>query len=510
MISGVNKNLIITEHQYNTQDFLDSNAYWNQKHHDKPTVIHDSLTWMLGSYDRMTSLVTLEGQYGVNNIGKKVLPVESDGQYEYPIIGDIHVPFEVAETPASLIPNALGIGNNKFKVKFKTNGIKATNVLHTPNGVIVRTEGEGVKVGNNFEYTFQIMGSNDLASVPPEDVKAGALWTCVGSATSDERSYGSGVNTVSPGKIRNQIGYLQMTMRWGNAENLKRVIKWKYNVDGKEIENWMSWYIFHFEKEWMRQCEYMYWYSRYNRNPVTNLIQNKDTTNGEFLPMGAGLLEQIGNKSTYAPGTLTADYLLNKMTAAFSGQYDNANTSMTLYTGDGGYREFNQMVERYYGSRAQKLNIQTESSHFLSGNDYKLAVGGYFNEIMLIDGYVIKIKKSEIFNHGSVAKNSKRHPVTHLPMESYRMVFIDDSSYDGSPNINFVSRGTEGYTHSFGLGHTDAPADLKVYNKSGSIYDSLAPQRSSEDTSGYYTRKKSLGINLRRPNKCFMLEAVMA
>ena len=45
-----------------------------------------------------------------------------------------------------------------------------------------------------------------------------------------------------------------------------------------------------------------------------------------------------------------------------------------------------------------------------------------------------------MFDHGPVAQASKVHPDTGYSLESYRMVFVDQSNYDGQNNLQMINR----------------------------------------------------------------------
>jgi hypothetical protein len=508
MVNGVNPDLVVREGMYSSTQHRDSEAFWAEKAGTKVGKLTDTITWMLGSYDKIHPLMSLEGYYGVKGIkARTVLSAETDGQYEYPVMTNLWYANEVAETNASLIPKDLGLAQAPFKVKFKRSQFKRGQIVITPNLIMARVESDPIKRGDNFEYEFQLCGNKSEAYMPATEVVAGTLWINIFNATSFERSYGSGSDVVYPAKVRNQVGYVQKTMTWGNKANLDRVMDFTFNVGGEQVSKWMSWYVWNFEKDWMSECEHAYWYSRFNRNTTTNTVTMKDFKTGESIPMGSGLIEQIQNTSTYT--TLTAEMLLNKLTQAYQGQYDTGNMELTLYTGRGGIREFDRMVRTEYGAKSTQLNISTDSDKFLAGSGRELVSMGFFNEIHLIDGYKVKVKYNPLFDYGKVAQISPKHPTSGLPLESYRMVFVDDASHDGLPNIQYMNHVQEGYYHAWGGGLTDCPKDLNIA-LNGSIADAKAPQRSSETGEGFYTRWKSVGINLRRPNRCFMLEQVMA
>ena len=82
----------------------------------------------------------------------------------------------------------------------------------------------------------------------------------------------------------------------------------------------------------------------------------------------------------------------------------------------------------------------TDPSAFMSGGSSALQFGGFFTSYKHIDGHVITVRHLPLFDHGARALNSPKHPVSGLPLESYRMIFLDMSSYDGQKNVQMISR----------------------------------------------------------------------
>ena len=87
------------------------------------------------------------------------------------------------------------------------------------------------------------------------------------------------------------------------------------------------------------------------------------------------------------------------------------------------------------------------------------------------------------------------------------MVFIDDTEYDGQPNIQLVHQ--EGRKSMSGIipGMTPMPKSLQIlggFNLSANQIQLLATE---VDKSSYH-RFKSLGVQILRANKCFDLQCV--
>ena len=253
----------------------------------------------------------------------------------------------------------------------------------------------------------------------------------------------------------------------------------------------------------MADCEHFYWYSRYNRQ-VNGTIDLKDLYTGKVVPTGSGLIEQIGNKSTYSK--MTYNTLSNKIGDALFGQNDVNNMSITLMTGTGGLREIDRAMKEAGATFLSGLGAGNIADKFVTGSGRNLMLGGYFDGFYHIDGYVVKVKKAPIFDIGRVAMKSPLHPESGLPLESYRMIFLDDNDVDGSPNIQHVAQKGRAYIDGMMPGLTPTPrsVNMVVGNSGGAANKILS---TDQDKSSYF-RMKTAGIQMLRANRSFDLQCV--
>src|SRR5690606_16737502 len=137
-----------------------------------------------------------------------------------------------------------------------------------------------------------------------------------------------------------------------------------------------------------------------------------------------------------------------------------------------------------------------------------LALTGFFNTMYHIDGYVIKLKHNQIFDYGRRAVKSPLHPETGYPLESYRMVFVDDGMFDGEPNLQMVAEKGRRFLHGVVPGLTPMPSQYRILAGVGNIgQGDLSILASDVDASSYH-RFASCGVQLRRGNTSLHLECV--
>ena len=352
---------------------------------------------------------------------------------------------------------------------------------------------------------LQLNAVSDKTVIPASEVQAGVLWCDLNTFNAESESRGTEFKRVAPGKYKNQMSVIRMSHQWaGNSAN--RVMSIAIDAEGKEpMRLWMDFEQYQFERAWLEEVEHMFWYSRYNRL-ANGTIPLKDYITGKVIPTGAGLFEQINNYSTYT--RLTYAFLQNVVANAFFGQSDTDGMSITLFTGRGGMREFDRAMKEA-GTIANLFaqgggNI---ADKFVKGDsNYDLVSTGFFNAMYHIDGYYIKVKHNPIFDYGRRAVKSPLHPETGFPLESYRMVFIDDGMFDGEPNLQFVAEKGRRMLHGVVTGLTPVPKQYKIIQGIQNLSSGDLSLLSSDIDAASYHRLATGGVNLRRGNTSLHLE----
>lgn len=493
----------VQEQIFDPKSMLDEQNFYNQRQ-GRPSDLTRKLTYILGDYTKQYPLATMtSGSVGYNKTLKGTQQELDDIQYTYPVMGSDTKVSVVAETfyQAGDKP---GIGNQAFFIDFDDNWIKRFFVIQSEHGIQAWVSEDAVKYGNKWRYTCYLSSAGPDDYCPLSELQAGTRWIDLFTAVPESESRSTESKMVAPGSYKNQMGIIRAGMSWaGNAANKVMNITVKGGTSGRETSVWMDLFMWQFEKEWLSQCEHQYWYSRYNRL-ANGTIPLKDILTGKVIPMGSGLLEQITNKSTYS--TLTYQGLQNKIGDALFGQPDADNMTITLMTGKGGMRAIDTAMKREGVKFLTTFGGGDIASKFVTGTGNDLMLGGFFTGFYHIDGYTIKVKYNPLFDHGKVAKASPRHPETGYPLESYRMVFIDDNDYDGQPNLRVVSQ--TGRTMLDGVVKGMAPIPKSLQIKGGGDPNLNSALLSTEVDKSSYTRLSTQGIQLLRANRCFDMQCV--
>jgi len=490
---------------FDAKSMIDENNFYAARH-GEPAELTMKLTWLLGDSTKsfplamatMGDIVSADGGFKKTNNKVKEL---DDIQFTWPVMSRLNKASVIAVTNSTA---NLGQGLTPFNLTFTDNWIKRNYMIESPLGIQCYVIGDPVKVSEGYQYTLVLNAVSDKVIVPASETVAGALWCDLNTFNAESESRGTEFKRVAPGKYKNQMSVIRMSHAWaGNSAN--RVMSITVEHEGKSMKLWMDFEQYQFERAWLEEVEHMFWYSRYNRK-TDGTIPLKDYITGKVIPTGAGLLEQINNYSTYT--RLTYAFLQNVVANAFFGQSDTDGMSITLHTGRGGMREFDRAMKE--AGTIQNLLAQgggNIADKFVKGDgNYDLVSTGFFNAMYHIDGYYIKVKHNPIFDYGRRAVKSPLHPETGFPLESYRMVFIDDGMFDGEPNLQFVCEKGRRMLHGVVTGLTPVPKQYRIIQGIQNLSSGDLALLSSDIDSASYHRLATGGVNLRRGNTSLHLE----
>lgn len=407
---------------YNDQQMTDSNSLANALM-EKPAELSPIITHLAGKEDRRFPLTMLTE--GVGN-------TKSIDRYEYEYRVKTH---EVNVRPV-VANTGTGTGGAPFTLSFPDKWFVFPYTLISENGTQARIMSQPTQVGSNWEYTLQLIDPDPAANLVASEVAAGALWAQLYANVGLDFSRGNASNWSTPGLVRNKIGTIRKSYHFaGNAKDYVAEFSLP-TKGGKTTKLWMDYEEYQHMLKFKEECELLYWYGEktYDNNGVTAM---KDE-NGQPVITGPGLLQQIINKDTYS--TLTESKIKNVIGDLFYGMTDATQKQITLYTGVGGAREFDEALKSHFSTGgAGNWKIGGEN-RFITGSGRSLGMSGYFTSYEHIDGHTVNVVKVPMFDHGPVAQARAKHPVTGYSMESYRMVFVDQSNYDGQANVQMINK----------------------------------------------------------------------
>jgi len=416
-------NISVQKNYYNDAQMTDMNSLSNALL-ARPTELSPIITHLAGKDDKRFPLSFLtEGVGNVKSIDRL--------EYEY------RVKTHTLKTRPLAVTNGggnLGLSGGTFNLIFPDKHFVFPYVLINSAGEQVRIMGEPVANGGNWSYPCQLVNP-DLTATLSTGFTIGDLWAKMYAPVGVDFSRGNASNWETPGKVRNKLTTIRKSYHMsGNAKDFVAEFTLP-TKGGKTTKLWMDYEEYTHMLNFKEECEMYYWYGQKTYDAAGQTLMNDE--NGQPVMIGPGLLEQIINKDTYS--TLTESKIKNIIGDLFYGMTDAAKKQVTLYTGTGGAREFDEALKSHFGGAANSWKVGG-TDRFITGSGRSLGLSGYFTTYEHVDGHTVNVVKLPLFDHGPVAQARDKHPVTGYSMESYRMVFVDQSNYDGQNNLSMLSK----------------------------------------------------------------------
>lgn len=369
-----------------------------------------------------------------------------NSQYKWFLMGDLTHPVTITAdaTPATNI----GINFTPFSITVSEPYFAEGDVVQFKSGVQARIQDNGKPLGGpegDHTYSCVIVSASSTDTVPATDVEAGALVVFYYTAF-EEGSEGGSSKRAFPMSFENQL----TTSRWtwsmtGSAATDVMVLQMKTDK-GNTYNLWMHYEEFIQTKLWMQQSEYLRWYGKYNRTTQGEVML--PGKNGRPVLVGAGVLDQIAgsHERTYSLESANEDLFREFLIDIQIASKEAENKKIMMFTGSGGMNVFHKAMKE-----AQQA-AQIVDTHFVSKTTLGLKFGENFVTYKGLHGTELTVVYNPLFDDRN--KHPYLHPKTGLPYESYRMVFLDFSDYDGDPNIEMVTKGKDGQDRSMQMWYT--------------------------------------------------------
>jgi hypothetical protein len=491
------KSRIVFPEQYDATGFTNENSLARALM-SKPDQLTPVITMLLGGWNNRFPLSALtEGQAK----GTKGIATDSinNVEYDYPVMGKRKTTEKVDGSPYGTSDKP-GLYNSKFFVTFRTKWFTRQQTLRSPNGTQARVMNDPKPVQGGYQYELQLYNPSPGAYCDPSQLTKGTVWGAVGGATVGESlSVGNYSNVQTPGKRKNQISILRKSYHLaGNIA--KKIVEFQlFDANGKPSNLWLDFEEYQHMLSWKEECELHLWTSEYNRDEFGN-IPLIDTDTGQPIPTGAGLFQQIPNSDTYT--VLTENKIKTIVGDVFRGSPDTQNMEVILYTGEGGFEEFDNAMKN---SSLFSRIVEGAHMHFMRNVGGNLQLGGYFKSYVTVDGHTITLKRLPFLDESAYADSSYRHPINGRPLSSYEMYFVDMSTYDGQPNVRMVHQNgrleIRGIEQGMTLLKGSSYGDYKGNYSMQSPYLNLANQQ--DKTSLHFLGTK--GIEMMRNTHSFKL-----
>jgi hypothetical protein len=366
-----------------------------------------------------------------------------NAQYKWWLYGDLTHPVSISapSTPSANIGYAFSV----FTITVAEPYFAEGDVVTFKSGAQARIQSNGNTSGADTTYPCVIVSDNPSDSIPAGDLQIGEKVVFYYSAF-EEGSEGGSSKRAFPMGFENQLTTSRQT--WsitGSAATDTMVLKMQTDTN-KSYNLWMNYEEFIQMKLWMQESEYLRWYGKYNRTAQGEVML--PGKNGRPVLIGAGVFDQLSGSHTRAYSLETAnedlfrEFLIDIQIAS----KDAENKKIVMFTGSGGMNTFHKAM-----MEARKA-AQIVDTTFVSKTALGLKFGENFVTYKGLNGTEVTVVYNPLFDDRN--KHPYLHPKTGLPYESYKMVFLDFSDYDGEPNIQMVTKGKDGQDRSMVMWYT--------------------------------------------------------
>lgn len=402
--------------------------------------------------------------------------------YKWKLRGNNSIKVKFAQT---LSGANIGLNKTVFTICLESDFYNPYDILrledHTQLFVVSGPEEVGP---NEYEYSVKINSNN------PSDV-INTDYTTQGKETGylynahpelSERGY---MSSLRQGE--DWINYLTRIRHSysvsGDAASTKYLLEDVVNMKGKLVKNQ---YItdqlfmdamakFHFSKE----MNMIYGRTSMDANGKCYLQDAK----GRDIVTGDGIIESLSSSSKQTYTKLTINLLRDIISHMSLRMPKRTGNQILLTTGMEGYKEFQNLMDDLHAARF------TNDDNYVMSKGGKLHLGAEYSSYSYMGNKII-VNCNNVFDHPEIPSG-----VDHMGrrLESFRMLFLDVSSYDGVKNIQMLAKDGRSFITGDlkGLGGMDGKT-------SGDISTSV--DGSSKHILGH------IGCVVHNPYSSFMLE----
>ena len=461
----------------------------------KPEEINSFLTYNYGMDDDRFPLSFItegQGSRGIKDVATVQWTWKTMGRMKFT---DFVTYFNTAVTKP-------GQNGSEFEVHFSTHWFIEQHGLTAPDGVTqVRIQKDLGESAYGYAYLLKLTSPNPDAYVDPQWLAKGMYWAMSAPTVSESYSKGNRSNTMGPAGMTSQLEFYRYSKEIaGNLANV--VTQYQFQNDNGGTSNlWINEEMRQFDVQMRISNEIDLWTSRYNRT-VNGTIDMKDWDNDQPIPETAGMFEILeeSNYDTYGE-YLPLSKLKRTIGDVVDKDTDTGSMEITLYAGRGGIEDFDMAIRE---------DVKTEGfitplgEKMIGEEGGGLTYGKYFRKYKTIDGHTVTCVHLPFLDKSPIAETAKAngliHPRTGLPMTSHKLMFIDNSVYNGNRNVRMVRMKGQSYLVGVLKGLTPIPPSW------GSVPSNSI---STDIDKSQYEVKMSRGLQVDRQEKMFMLECVL-
>ena len=295
----------------------------------------------------------------------------------------------------------------------------------------VRVNGTPYQDGSTWVYECYVAEGFQGSYIPCEYLLPGRQVDRIGSAYEEYSDEADIINYQTPFKMRNSLMTMRLTYDiTGDAYSTVLAIALTDPETGKKSYLWSDYQYWKALREWKKREEKQLLFAHSNRN--ADGTYNLKGTNGRFVPISAGLFEQIAPANVRYYTKLTTELFEDYLFDLCYNIIGTNERKFVALTGEMGIREFDRILKE----KAASFNMI--DTHFITGSGQDLKLGGQFTTYTMTNGIELTVKRCAMFDNMEMFR--QLHPLTGKPLMSYTFMFVDLGSRDGQANVVKVCR----------------------------------------------------------------------
>lgn len=373
----------------------------------------------------------------------KTLNTSSDSisgvQYKYPVYGNRKEGTYITANSGA-VGAKLGMGGSDFTIKVKEKRI-TKNGAFVVDGRMLIVQAEPTLIGSDYSYRVKLQGASQTDYIPAEKLTAGTFVSTVAmSLNSTSHSVGTYGSTFNFPEVTNQIGTFRKSYEISGLDNDVFLGLKIQMPDGRIVSTFMEWEAAVFTMKFWSELESWLFLSKYNRT-TSGVVVDIDPNSGLPAPAPAGILEQIEAGGVYSGIPFTKEFIRDSILDTFNFNYSGfskpKSREVWCITGSVGAAMW---ADEF--AKDNEFLMSLKSGDSVSFKDGYAEVGTYVTNYRLLDGTLVRLMVSDMFDKGAYA-DSKELSINGKPITSSEMIFVDMTRYETNQgrvqNMKFVS-----------------------------------------------------------------------
>lgn len=424
---------------------------------------------MQGKFDQ---IFTSKNYYSDNPLssllmGKKPSEEEINGiEWEWQLQGATSRPLVVIENVEPATNLTPGKFNRPFKIKLDQNWYNHGDIIHPGDPKFqVRIQNSPVEHGNGWVYTVVMASGAPSDFMPLQYLSNGQKWGKLFSKYEEAAEQSGSTQFALPLAMRNRMSLYRKEYKITNFASTQVLATAIPGSDGKMHTFWMKYAEAEYWRQWYRELERGYWYSRSTDKVIG--------ANGRPIVSGPGIHEQLEDSNIHYYSHLSVRLIEEFLMDIFYGRVKpGKGREVVGFTGEYGMMQFHRAVADWMNKSGFIKNFEVFSSKTQSDLHPNALEAGYqFVKYNMANGASLKLIHNPLYDDREI--NFAIDPLTGYPIQSQRITFLSlDSDNPVSSNVKIMNKKDgSAFTYIEGLYGPYGPKKGGSSAHSGSYYE---------------------------------------